>query len=139
MADNILPYHPDLQFKTTYLPFAELLAQPPYPLDPHAFEPRNFIPHGEPVAIPSPPPNGGLYGGPQSRGPWANIPVSTVPHQYVLNLESANPPPGAIEQMIAPPRLGNSTVYNPYVQFFVPPANEYNKGTNPYAFYVIKK
>uniref|UniRef100_A0A6C0EXZ5 Uncharacterized protein n=1 Tax=viral metagenome TaxID=1070528 RepID=A0A6C0EXZ5_9ZZZZ len=63
----------------------------------------------ENTAIPDPLPNGGLFGGPQSTGPWANIPV--IPSDTNLihyNLRSANPPPGATEQYIGTDRLGNN-------------------------------
>ena len=49
--------------------------------------------------IPPSKPNGGIYAGPQSTNPWANIPVTpsgmNLTHH---NLRSANPPPGATEQ-----------------------------------------
>ena len=48
----------------------------------------------ENTAIPDSLPNGGLFGGPQSTGPWANIPV--IPSDTNLihyNLRSAHPPP----------------------------------------------
>lgn len=63
----------------------------------------------ENTAIPDPLPNGGLFGGPQSTGPWANIPV--IPSDTNLihyNLRSANPPPGATEQYVGTDRLGNN-------------------------------
>ena len=73
------------------------------------------------IAIPESLPNGGLYGGPQSTGPWANIPV--IPSDTNLihyNLRSAKPPPGATEQYVSTNRLGNNYVpmigvywYNP--------------------------
>lgn len=61
------------------------------------------------VGIPESLPNGGLYNAPQSREPWANIPV--VPTETNLihyNLRSAHPPPGATEQYISTLRVGNN-------------------------------
>jgi len=66
------------------------------------------------TAIPNSLPNGGLYSGPQSTGPWANIPV--IPSDTNLihyNLRSANPPPGATEQYVSTNRLCNN--YTPMI------------------------
>ena len=74
-------------------------------------------------ALPPSPPNGGLYGGPQSSGPWANIPV--IPSMTNLiqnNLRSANPPPGATEQYIGTERLGNNYIAMPGINWFNPSA-----------------
>ena len=63
----------------------------------------------ENTAIPDPLPNGGLFGGPQSTGPWANIPVIPTDTNLIhYNLRSAHPPPGATEQYISTDRLGNN-------------------------------
>ena len=66
------------------------------------------------TAIPDSAPNGGLYGGPQSTGPWANIPVIPSDTNLIhFNLRSAHPPPGATEQYIGTDRLGNN--YSPMI------------------------
>ena len=73
------------------------------------------------TAIPESLPNGGLFGGPQSTGPWANIPITPSGTNLIhYNLRSANPPPGATEQYVGTDRLGNNYVpmigvnwYNP--------------------------
>lgn len=72
-------------------------------------------------AIPASLPNGGLYSGPQSTEPWANIPIIPSGTNLIhYNLRSANPPPGATEQYVGTDRLGNNYVpmigvnwYNP--------------------------
>ena len=72
-------------------------------------------------AIPNSLPNVGLYAGPQSTEPWANIPVIPSGTNLIhYNLRSANPPPGATEQYVGTDRLGNNYVpmigvnwYNP--------------------------
>ena len=73
------------------------------------------------TAIPESLPNGGLFGGPQSKGPWSNIPITPSGTNLIhYNLRSANPPPGATEQYVGTDRLGNNYVpmigvnwYNP--------------------------
>ena len=73
------------------------------------------------TAIPESAPNGGLYRGPQSTEPWANIPITPSGTNLIhYNLRSANPPPGATEQYVGTDRLGNNYVpmigvnwYNP--------------------------
>jgi|APSaa5957512535_1039671.scaffolds.fasta_scaffold99513_2 hypothetical protein len=70
--------------------------------------------------IPPSPPNGGIYGGPQSTKQWANIPVApTMTNMIHNNLKSANPPPGATVQYIGTDRYGNN--YSP-----MPGVNWYN-------------
>jgi hypothetical protein len=66
------------------------------------------------TAVPESLPNGGLYGGPQSTSPWANIPVIPTDTNLIhYNLRSANPPPGATEQYVSTTRLGNN--YSPMI------------------------
>ena len=66
------------------------------------------------TAIPESLPNGGIFGGPQSTEPWANIPVTPSGTNLIhYNLRSANPPPGATEQYVGTDRLGNN--YNPMI------------------------
>ena len=53
--------------------------------------------------------NAGLYTGPQFNGPHSPVPV--IPTAYYMthiNLQSANPPPGAINQDIGNNRPGNN-------------------------------
>ena len=65
--------------------------------------------NNENTAIPNSLPNGGLYGGPQSTGAWANIPVIPSDTNLIhFNLRSAHPPPGATEQYVSNNRLGNN-------------------------------
>jgi hypothetical protein len=72
-------------------------------------------------AMPPSPPNGGLYGGPQSTKPWANIPVvPTVANLIHNNLRSANPPPGATEQYPSTERLGNNYIAMPGIHWYNP-------------------
>ena len=69
--------------------------------------------------IPPSPPNGGIYGGPQSTKQWANIPVApTMTNMIHNNLKSANPPPGAIEQAIGINRPGNSYTAAPHSYWY---------------------
>ncbi len=65
--------------------------------------------NNENTAIPASLPNGGLFSGPQSTGPWANIPVIPSDTNLIhFNLRSAKPPPGATEQYVSTSRLGNN-------------------------------
>ena len=71
--------------------------------------------------VPPAKPNGGIYGGPQSKNPWANIPVAPTSMNLTHhNLRSANPPPGATEQYQGTDRLGNSYVAMPGTYWFNP-------------------
>ena len=119
-----------------YMLMSDLMSQPAYPLDPNALNPRNFMkPTNSPVAVPPALPNGGLYGGPQATGPWANIPIQPEMHIYIANLASAEPPPGALNQMVGTNRLGNNTLTQPPVRFYVPKGAK-TDADNPYAIYV---
>lgn len=72
-------------------------------------------------AMPTSPPNGGLYGGPQSTKPWANIAVTpTVANLIHNNLRSANPPPGATEQYPGTQRMGNNYQTMPGISWYRP-------------------
>ena len=54
-------------------------------------------------------PNGGIFGGPQSTKPWANTPTPATSTNYIKNLlASANPPPGAMDQLVGTNRIGNN-------------------------------
>ena len=69
--------------------------------------------------VPHPLPNGGIYGGPQSTAPWANIPVApTMTNLIHNNLKSANPPPGATVQYIGTDRFGNNYSAMPGVNWY---------------------
>jgi hypothetical protein len=71
--------------------------------------------------VPPAKPNGGIYGGPQSKNAWANIPVAPTSMNLTHhNLRSANPPPGATEQYQGTDRLGNSYVAMPGTYWFNP-------------------
>ena len=62
--------------------------------------------------MPLSPPNGGIYGGVQSTKPWANRPTPPTSANYItIELESANPPPGAMQQLNGTNRDKNN--YNP--------------------------
>ena len=74
---------------------------------------------GSEMAMFPSPPNGGLYGGPQSTKPWANIPVvPTIANLIHQNLRSANPPPGATEQYPSTERLGNNYMAMPGIRWY---------------------
>ena len=71
--------------------------------------------------MPKPVPNGGLYGGPQSTKPWATIPVAPTSTNLIFNnLQSANPPPGAIQQANGTIRLGNNYTSMPETKWYNP-------------------
>lgn len=75
--------------------------------------------------VPASKPNGGLYGGPQSKNPWANIPVTPTSMNLTHhNLRSANPPPGATEQYQGGDRHGNNYVAMPGTYWFNPSDRE---------------
>ena len=96
------PYMDISAQKGTYKTLTEGLVMP---------EKRDFDTN---TAIPESAPNGGLYRGPQSTEPWANIPITPSGTNLIHNnLRSANPPPGATEQYIGTDRLGNN--YNPMI------------------------
>lgn len=68
-------------------------------------------------AMPCPPVNGGLYGGPQVNHAWMPIPViPTATNMTQHNLRSAKPPPGATEQYIGNIRPGNNYLAKPGVK-----------------------
>ena len=72
--------------------------------------------------IPPSPPNGGLFGGEQSKQPWANIPITpSMTNLIHHNSRSANPPPGALEQYIGTERPGNNYSPMPGVYWYNPP------------------
>lgn len=74
--------------------------------------------------LPPSPPNGGIFGGPQSTGSWANIPVvPTMTNMIHNNLKSANPPPGATVQYVGTDRLGNSPAEMPGIYWYNPIQN----------------
>jgi hypothetical protein len=84
--------------------------------------PPAFRDNGPENAMPPVPRHGGLYSGPESANPWNSIPVTPTMTNYVQNnLRSANPPPGATEQYIGTPRLGNNYAPMPGVYWYNPP------------------
>tara|TARA_B100000575_G_scaffold260095_1_gene232782 strand:+ start:321 stop:707 length:387 start_codon:yes stop_codon:yes gene_type:complete len=83
--------------------------------------PAVFRDNNENVKIPPSLPNGGLYGSPQSKNPWANIPVTpSMTNLIHHNLRSANPPPGATEQYVGTNRLGNNYSAMPGTYWYNP-------------------
>jgi hypothetical protein len=111
--------------KTLWCPFYELNNGDTHTASWTTVEPGSVQPElrdrSPDSAIPQSPANGGLYGGPQSNGPWANIPVApTMTNLIHYNLRSANPPPGATEQYIGTDRLGNNYIAMPGVSWFNP-------------------
>ena len=98
---------------------ANVSQQGDYPVDVNSRVPaelRSFDPN---TAIPPPVPNGGLYGGPQSQSPWANVPVApTATNLIHNNLKSANPPPGATEHYPGGNRRGNNYTSMPGISWF---------------------
>ena len=69
--------------------------------------------------MPAPAKNGGLYGGEQSNSPWMPIPVIPTSTNFMENLRSANPPPGAMQQFVGTVRLGNNYTSMPGVEWYV--------------------
>jgi hypothetical protein len=83
--------------------------------------PPVFRDNNNETKVPPSKPNGGIYGGPQSKNPWANIPVTPTSMNLTHhNLRSANPPPGATEQYQGNDRLGNNYVAMPGTYWFNP-------------------
>ena len=71
--------------------------------------------------MPPTPVHGGLYNAPETRNPWNAIPVTATMTNYIQNnLRSANPPPGATEQYVGTPRMGNNYVPMPGVYWYNP-------------------
>ena len=124
--------------KSAPQPYDDWLKQPAFQFDNDSMNPQKQIPSAPPVPIPPPLPNGGLYGGPQSTMPWANIPVIPEMHVYITqNLRSANPPPGATSQMVGTNRLGNNSITQTNVRWYQPdPNNPYLKKQPSHSIYV---
>lgn len=84
----------------------------------------SYIDTTQPTTVPPRSVNGGLYTGEPFRenAPWGNVPVVPEADTYTQNLQSANPPPGA---MVIPSytRPGNNTVNQAYHQQFGAPLN----------------
>ena len=92
-----------------------------YPVDIESNVPPELRASGPNDRIVAPQVNGGLYGGPQSTRPWANIPVApTATNLIYYNLRSANPPPGATVQYPGGDRLGNNYTAMPGVYWYNP-------------------
>ena len=85
---------------------------------------RDFSPYN---IMPKPPKNGGIYGGPQNNKPWSSIPVvPTATNLIYNNLQSANPPPGVIEQANGTIRLGNNYTSMPETKWYNPEGNQHH-------------
>ncbi len=85
---------------------------------------------------PEPPVNGGLFGGEQAVGEYANIPViPTTTNMINKNLLSANPPPGATTQYPGTNRSSNNYIAMPGVYWYND-TNTINKG--PYSMKVTE-
>ena len=110
-----------------------------YPVDIDSNVPPALRASGPNERIVAPQVNAGLYGGPQSTRPWANIAVApTATNLIHYNLRSANPPPGATVQYPGGDRLGNNYTAMPGVYWYNPDhpihANQYKikiAETNP--------
>lgn len=84
--------------------------------------PPAFRDNGPDSIMPQVARHGGLYSGPESKNPWNSIPVTPTMTNYIQNnLRSANPPPGATEQYVGTPRLGNNYAPMPGVYWYNPP------------------
>lgn len=84
--------------------------------------PAAFRDNGPNTAMPPIPRHGGLYSGPESQNPWNSIRVTPTMTNYIQNnLRSANPPPGATEQYVGTPRLGNNYVPMPGIYWYNSP------------------
>lgn len=82
--------------------------------------------------IPPSPPNGGLYGGPQSVKPWANIPVTPTTTNLINNvLKQANPPPGAELHYPGTNRLGNNYQAMPGIYWYNPDGKSHGNIAGP--------
>jgi len=85
--------------------------------------PDNNVPHvlrsNENKAMPPPPVNGGLYGGPQVDHAWMPQAVTPTDTNLIMkNLKTANPPPGALAHFVSTVRPGNNYVSMPSVYNF---------------------
>lgn len=77
--------------------------------------------------MPPSPPNGGLYGGPQTEREWGSIAVIPTTTNYIYNnLHSANPPPGATTQYVSGDRFGNNYSPMPEVKWYNPTSQNLN-------------
>lgn len=73
------------------------------------------------VPPPGPVLNGGLYTGApfQAGAPWRNFPATPdATYMTAVNLQSANPPPGATAQIAGSVRPGNNYQELPTVKWF---------------------
>ena len=90
-----------------------------YPVDIDSNVPFHLRTSSPNHTLPTPVPNGGLFGGPQAQGEYASIYVApTATNLIHNNLLSANPPPGATEQYIGTNRLGNNYIAMPGVYWY---------------------
>lgn len=80
----------------------------------------------KPVGLPPQQPHGGLYNSTSQGQEWHAIPVTPEMAAMMANLESANPPPGAMQQFIGTNRPGNNSVNMPGVYRYQPNTNQPN-------------
>lgn len=81
---------------------------PPLVLLKSNMQEMEWMPGDDNKELPVVPPNGGLYGGPQSTKPWANIPLP-ADGSYLINKNlPKNTAPGANVQYVGGNRLGNN-------------------------------
>jgi len=71
---------------------------------------------GPDTLAPEPLRNGGWFTGPQATGPWKNVYVPPTTSGMVKNLESANPPPGSMDQYPGEVRDGNNYYATPDIK-----------------------
>jgi len=85
--------------KPTSIPFEEMNSSPETQMPPQA---KNL----------------GLYGGESVTTPWLPKPHVPTATNYMKQLASANPPPGAMEQYVEINRLGNNFSPSPAVKWY---------------------
>lgn len=72
------------------------------------------------TAMPPSPANGGIFGGPQSNKPWANIPIAPTTANLINKNLPPSAPPGANTQYPGGNRLGNNYQAMPGTYWFNP-------------------
>lgn len=90
--------------------------------------PPAFRMRGPTSQMPPAPRHGGLFSGEESHYPWNAIPVTATMTNYIQNnLRSANPPPGATEQYVGTPRMGNNYAPMPGTYWYNPTGEQQGK------------
>ena len=102
-------------------------------MDNYAVEYKTKIPYefrssGPNSCMPPLPKNGGIYGGKELLKPWMPIPIVPTTTNYMKNLDSANPPPGAQDQFIGTNRAGNNYTSMPTISWY----NSSHESKGPY-------